>query len=163
MSEVCVTCRTRKGFANSTSSRWGADASELTSSWASRFSKVKLTLARLISSPVHSEPGGEGTPTDYSKGQAVFDEGAVHFLCVSWNTANRLLAPLVMPPSVSILKKTVGPSMVRNRSWSTCVISVPLQRHFFHLYCNPRSFSFPLPQNYVLCPKAFVANPTINK
>ncbi len=53
--------------------------------------------------------------------------------------------------------------MVQNLSWSTRAISVPLHRHFFHLYCNPRSFSFPLPQNYVLCPKAFVANPTINK
>ncbi len=39
---------------------------------------------------------------------------------------NRLPAPLVLSPSVSIFKKkTVGPSMVRNLSCSTCVNSVP--------------------------------------
>ncbi len=47
----------RKNFANSTSSHWNADASELTSSWPSRFSKVKLTLSRLTSSPAHPEVG----------------------------------------------------------------------------------------------------------
>ncbi len=66
----------RKGFANSTSSRWYADASELTSSLSSKFSKVKLTLTRLNSSSANPEPGYEGTPTDY---QAVFDAGAVPF------------------------------------------------------------------------------------
>ncbi len=68
---------TRKGFANSTSSRWNTDASELISSWASKFSKEKLTLTRLNSSSAHPEPAYESTPTDYCKDLAVFDAGAV--------------------------------------------------------------------------------------
>ncbi len=67
----------RKGFANSTSSRWNADASELTSSWPSKCSKEKLTLTRLNSSSAHPEPVYEGTPTDYCKDQAVFDARTV--------------------------------------------------------------------------------------
>ncbi len=39
---------------------------------------------------------------------------------------NRLPAPLFLSPSVSIFKKTVGPSMLQNLSCSTCVIYVPL-------------------------------------
>ncbi len=69
----------RKGFANSTSSSLNADASELTSSWLSKFLKVKLTLTRLTSFSAHPEPGYEGTPTDKCKDQAFFDAGAVHF------------------------------------------------------------------------------------
>ncbi len=70
----------RKGFANSTSSRWNADASELISSWPSKFSKEKLTLTQLNSSSAHPELVYEGTRSDYCKDQAVFDEGAVPFL-----------------------------------------------------------------------------------
>ncbi len=40
-----------EGFANSTSPSWNADASELISSWPSRFWKVKLTCIHLLSSP----------------------------------------------------------------------------------------------------------------
>ncbi len=40
----------------------------------------KLILTRLNSSSAHPEPVYEGTPTDYCKGQAVFDEGAVPIL-----------------------------------------------------------------------------------
>ncbi len=72
-----VQCHMRKGFVNSTSYRWNADVSELTSSWPSKFSKKKLTLTRLNSSSTHPELGYEGTPTDYCKDQAVFDEGAM--------------------------------------------------------------------------------------
>ncbi len=57
---------------------------------------------------------------------------------------NRLPAPLVLLPSVFILKKPIGPSMVRNLSCSTCIIFVPLHRHF-SLYRNPRLFMFTLP------------------
>ncbi len=39
---------------------------------------------------------------------------------------NRLLTHLVLSPSVSIFKKTVGPSMVRNHPCSTYVTSVPI-------------------------------------
>ncbi len=88
----------RKGFANSTSSSWNADASELTSFWPSKFSKVKLTLTRLTSSSDHSEWGCEGTPTNYSKDQAVFSAGAVP----SQKYWNRLPAHRVLSPSVSI-------------------------------------------------------------
>ncbi len=74
---MLMSCVIRKGLSNSTSSSWNADASELTSSWPSKCSKVKLTLTRLTSSSDHSEPGYEGTPIDYCKDKAVFDEGAV--------------------------------------------------------------------------------------
>ncbi len=67
----------RKGFPNSTSSRWNADASELVIFWPSKSSKEKSILTRLNSSSAHPEPVYEGTPTDYCKDQAVFDEGAV--------------------------------------------------------------------------------------
>ncbi len=70
----------RKGFANSTSSRWIAGASELISSWPTKFEKEKLILTRLKSSSARPEPVYEGTPTDYCKHQADFDEGAVPFL-----------------------------------------------------------------------------------
>ncbi len=39
---------------------------------------------------------------------------------------NRLPAHLVLAPSVSIFKKTDGPSLVRNLPCSTCVTSVPI-------------------------------------
>ncbi len=74
---MLMSCVIRKGFSKSTSFSWNADASELTSSWPSTFSKVKLTLTRLTSSSAHPEPVYEGTPTDYCTDQAVFDEGAV--------------------------------------------------------------------------------------
>ncbi len=67
----------KKRFANTTSSHWNADASELASSWRSKYSKVKLTLTRLTSSSAHPEPGYEGTSIDYCKDQAVFDAEAV--------------------------------------------------------------------------------------
>ncbi len=70
-------CHMRKGFPSSTPSRWNADASELISSWSSKFSKEKLMLTRVNSSSVHPEPVYEGTPTDYCNGQAVIDAGAV--------------------------------------------------------------------------------------
>ncbi len=76
----------RKGIANSTYSRWHADASELTSSWPSNFSKVKLTLTHLTSSSANPEPVYEGTPTDYCKDQAAVDAGAVPFQLGSRNT-----------------------------------------------------------------------------
>ncbi len=43
----------RKGFANSPSSRWNADAFELISSSPSKLPNVKVTLIRLISSCAH--------------------------------------------------------------------------------------------------------------
>ncbi len=58
-----------------TSSRWNADASELTSSWPSKCSKVKLTLTRLTSSSDHPEPGYEDTPTIYCKDRYLFCSG----------------------------------------------------------------------------------------
>ncbi len=42
----------------------------------------KLILTRLNSSSAHPEPVYEGTPTDYCKDQAIFDEGAVPLLSV---------------------------------------------------------------------------------
>ncbi len=45
-----------------------------------------LILTRRNSSSAHAEPVYEGTPTDYCKDQAVYDEGAVPFLSKWWNT-----------------------------------------------------------------------------
>ncbi len=94
----------RKGFANSTSSRWNADASELISSWPSKFSKEKWILTSLNSSSAHPEPVYEGTPTDYCKDQPVFDAFSIRIVKY-WN---RLPADLALAPSVSIFKKQLG-------------------------------------------------------
>ncbi len=99
-------------------------------------SKVKLT---------HPQPGWQGTSTDYCKDQAVFEEGAVRFPRRVVKYWNRLPAPLFMSSSVSAFKKTVGPSRVRNRSCSTCVISVPFHQHFCHIV-TPNNLCFPYPQ-----------------
>ncbi len=64
--EVFVPDPMRKGLANSTSSHWNTDASELISSCLSKFSKEKLILTRLNSSSSHPEPVYDGTPTDSS-------------------------------------------------------------------------------------------------
>ncbi len=73
---------------------------------------------------------------------------------------NRLPALLVMPPSVSVFKKTVEPSVSRNVSFSACVISVP--QH----YGDPSLFMFPLSPNsdqFMWSLLVLVANPTIKK
>ncbi len=97
-------CHMRKGFANSTSSRLNADASELTSSWSSKFSKEKLTLTRLNSSSVH-RPGLRGhtyrllqRPSRLRRRSGAFSARIVKF----WN---RLPTHLVLAPSVSMVKK----------------------------------------------------------
>ncbi len=59
-------------------------------------------------------------------------------------------------------KKTVGPSMVRNLSCSTCVTSVPRHRHF-SLFCNPRLLMFPLLTNPDQFMWLLLAIPTINE
>ncbi len=46
--------------------------------------------------------------------------------CISMS----LVTSLVMSLSVSVFEKTIWPSIVRNHSCSTCVISVPVHRHF---------------------------------
>ncbi len=98
----------------STSSRWNADAFELTSPCPSKFSKVKSTLTRLNYSSAHPEPGYEGTPTDYCKHQAVFDAGAVPY-----EFLNRLPAHLVLSPSVSSKKQL-------DRQWSEIFTAAPV-------------------------------------
>ncbi len=54
---------------------------------------------------------------------------------------NRFPAHLVLAPSVSIVKKTVEPSLVRNLPCSTCVTSVPIHWQFSQ-YCYLRLFMF---------------------
>ncbi len=103
-SRVCNGSQRPNNFTNSTSSRWNADASELTSSWPSKFSKMKLTLTRLTSSSVHPEPGSESTPTDYYKDQAVINAPSGTFSIRFVKYWNKLTAPLVLSPSVSIFK-----------------------------------------------------------
>ncbi len=50
-------CHIRNGFANSTSSRWNTDASELISSWPLKIFKCEVDQTRLMCSSAHHEPG----------------------------------------------------------------------------------------------------------
>ncbi len=50
------------------------------------------------------------------------------------------------------LKKTVGPSIVRHLSSSTCVIALPIHWHFF-LYCYLRLFTFIIFSDYFSYPQ----------
>ncbi len=61
-------------------------------------------------------------PSRLRRWSDAFSVGAMKY----WTKLPTLLA---MSPSVSISKKTVGPSMFRNLSCSTCVNSVPFHRH----------------------------------
>ncbi len=121
-------CNTaRKGFTNSASSRWNADASDLASSWPSKFSKVNLTLTCLNSSTTRPEPDYEGTPTDYCKDHAVFYAGTIPSQFGLWNTGTDFQHIYSCHPQyLSIFKKTFRQSMVRNLRCSTCVTSVPI-------------------------------------
>ncbi len=56
---------------------------------------------------------------------------------------NRLPAHLVLAPCVSIFKKIVGPPLVRNLPYSTCVTSVPIHWQLSQ-YCYHRLFMFSL-------------------
>ncbi len=135
----------RKGFTKSTSSRWNADTSELTSSWPSNSSQVKFILARQASSSAHPEPGYEGTLADCCKDQAIFDARVVPFRFRSWNTGTDAGTSSLVTISI-YLQKPVGPSMVQNFSCSTCVISFPIHWHF-SLWCCPRLYLFSLTPN----------------
>ncbi len=95
-------CHMRKGFTNSTSSRWNADTSELTSSWPSRFSKVKLIL---------SSPGFFLRP---------LRAGLRRLTYRLLQGRSRLPAPLVLSPSVSFLTKQL------DRQWSEIFPGVPV-------------------------------------
>ncbi len=112
-----VTCQIRKGFANSTSSRWNADASELTSSWPSKVSKEKLTLTRLNSSSAHLPITARIKPS------------STHERCLLSSDCEILeqtsLTSSLVTHSI-YLQKTVGPSLVRHLPCSTCITSVPI-------------------------------------
>ncbi len=137
----------RKGFANSTSFRWNADASELTSSWPSKSSEVKLTLTRVTSSSVHPKPGYEGTPTDYNTTRIKSSSTQERWHLSSGREILEQTFGTSSLVTLSIyLQKTVGPSMVRNLSCSTCVLSVPIHWQF-SLYCYPQLFMFSLTPN----------------
>ncbi len=71
-----------------------AVVSELTSLWPSRFSKVKLTWAYLLSSFAHPGLGWEGSLTEYCKDQAGFDEEVLCFLCALWSAGTDCWSPL---------------------------------------------------------------------
>ncbi len=92
----------RKGFDNSTSPHWHADASELTSSWHSTLSKVKLTLTIFIRPP---RAGLRGHTYRLLQGPSRLrrrsGENSV-WVVTFWN---RLPAHLVLSPSVSIFRK----------------------------------------------------------
>ncbi len=76
---------------------------------------------------------------------------------------NRLPAHLVLSPSVSIFKKTVGPSLVRNLPGSTCVTSVSIHWQFSK-YCYHRLFMFFLTSNPPVIFWTFLVDiPTLGK
>ncbi len=78
---------------------------------------------------------------------------------------NKLPAHLVLSSSVSIFKKSIGPSMTRNLPWSTCVTSVPIHCPFSQ-YCHPRLFMFsltPIPDRLMWLLLVLVVIPTINQ
>ncbi len=147
----------RIGFINSTSTRWNADASEMTSSSPSKFLIVKFTLTHLISSSAHLEPGYEGTQTDYCKEQTVFDACAVPLFLVSLNTGKNCRHLYSFHPQClsSNVPWTVNDSRF---SCTTIVNSVPLHRD-----CKPGLLMFPLSPNtdlHMWLFLALVANPT---
>ncbi len=107
-------------IANSTSSHWNVDASELISPWPSPCSKVKLILPRLTSSSAHPKPVYEDTATDYCRLRRRSGASSVRIVKY-WKTSS------------TSNQKTVGPPMVRNLSCSTCVISVPIHWKIFSL------------------------------
>ncbi len=154
----------RKGFVNSTSSRWNADASELTSSWPSKFSKVKLTSDHLTSSSAHRSRAKRAhlQITTRTKPSAAQER------CIFCSCCEILEQISGASKCVNLsvyLKNALGPWIVWNPSCSTCVLTVRLHR-VFSLYCNPRLFIFPLPPNtdqFMWLLMALVANPTINR
>ncbi len=125
----------RNTFANSTCSRWNADGSELTSYWPSKYSTIKLTLTRLISSSAH-------LITARTKLSSTQDRCLFVRVVKCWN---RLPTSLVLSPSVSISKKHL------ERQWSDIFPAAPFlnsvhhHRHFF-VRCNRRLFCFPYRQ-----------------
>ncbi len=105
----------RKGFANSTSSRWNADTSELISPWPSKFSKGKLTLTRL---PPRTGLRGHTYRLLPGPSRLRLRSGAFSVVIVkSWK---RLPAHLVLSPSVSIVKNQL------DRHWSKIFPAAPV-------------------------------------
>ncbi len=123
-----------KGFTNPTSSRWNADVFELTSSWPSTFSKVKLSLTCLNFSSAHPEPGFEGTPTDYCKD---------HLSRCLLSSDCEILEQTSGTSSLVTISIYLSVSMVRNPFCSTCVISVAI----FLYTVTPGYLCFSLPPN----------------
>ncbi len=121
----------RKGFANSTSSRWNADASELISSWPSKFSKERLTLTHL-NSRAHLPITARTKPSSTKERCLLCPDSEILGQTSSSSNLRKLSF---------FLQKTFGPSLVRNLPCSTCVASVPIQ---FSQYCYLRLFMFSL-------------------
>ncbi len=155
----------RKGFANSTSSRWNADASELTSFWPSKFSKEKLTLTRLNSYSTHPEPVYEGTPTESCKDQAVFDEGASSSQFGLWNSGTDFRHIQSCHPQYLSSKNSWtshGPKSSRQHLCNFCpplltIFSILIAQAFY-VFPHP-----PIPNPLMWSLLALVAIPTINQ
>ncbi len=141
--EVFVTCHMRNGFAYPTSSRWNADASELTSSWPSKYSKVKFTLTCLSSSTVHPN----WCERVHLQNTGMTNPLPTQERCLLSSVHEMLEQSSSTPSLVTLsiyLQKTVGPSMVQNLSCNTCVISVPCIGNFLYTV-TPEYLCFPLP------------------
>ncbi len=120
----------RKGIANSTSSRWNAYTSELTPSWPSKCSKVTLTLTRLMSYFAHPHLAKRTHLRITARTKPSSTKGRFMFCACREIQEQHTGASNHVTLSVNLKKKTVRPSMVRNLSYCTCVISVSFHWHF---------------------------------
>ncbi len=122
-------------FANSTSSRWNADVSELTSSWPSKFSKVKLTLTLTPSRTTGAHlPITARTKPSPTQERCLLSSGCE----IEQTSCTSSLATLSL-----YLQKAAGPSMVRNLPCSTCVTSLTI----FSILLPQTIYVFPYPQS----------------
>ncbi len=114
---------------------------ELTSSWPSTFSKMKLTLTRLASSSAHPETGYEDTPAVYGK-----DQVAGNSVSISWTVNGpksflqhlcNFCSPSLTLPSI-LLPQTIYVSVTR-KPWPVYVVITGPRGYSYHLSINQSS------------------------
>ncbi len=151
----------RKGFANSTSSRWNVDTSEKMSSGSSKFSKVKFTFT-LLTSPTPSRATRAHLPitarTKPSLTRCLFSSGS-EILEQTARTSNLVILSIYLQKQL-------------DRQWSEIFPATPM--FFLSLFIGiflftvtPDYLCFPLPQSQTslcdyYCP-SWPLLPIINK
>ncbi len=126
----------RKGFANSISSRWNTDASELT--FKIFKGEVDLSPSYFFNRPPRSVLREHTYRLLQGPNSGAFPVRVGKY----WS---RLLPPLVM----SVFKKNVlAVNGAKYFLQHLCNFLFPFTDIFLHLYCNPRLFMFHLPPKY---------------